>query len=172
MQAQDTTYCCSRCGLIQPLSEFHKRADRPRGHVSHCRTCDGIRTSAYVAANIDKVRAQGSAHYRANRERYAERWASWYARNQPLRAARETERAAQWRRDHHAEARILERARRAVSKAISRGELIRPETCEACGAAGKIQGAHFDYSRPLEVRWLCRSCHTRWDAAEPKLKMA
>ena len=49
------------------------------------------------------------------------------------------------------------------------GNVIRPEACESCGRSGlKIEGAHKDYSRPLDVRWLCRSCHVKWDKAEPK----
>lgn len=52
-----------------------------------------------------------------------------------------------------------------VEKAVLRGELI-PQPCEACGADyafrdGRrgVQAHHEDYSKPLEVRWLCQKCH-------------
>lgn len=56
----------------------------------------------------------------------------------------------------------------AVRRAIKTGRLVRPDHCEQCAGPGPIEAAHADYSRPLHVRWLCRSCHRRWDAAEPK----
>ncbi len=49
------------------------------------------------------------------------------------------------------------------------GVLVRPSACEGCGRTDRrIEGAHRDYSKPKEVRWLCRGCHARWDKAEPK----
>jgi hypothetical protein len=49
------------------------------------------------------------------------------------------------------------------------GHIHRPEACEQCGASGcRIEGAHYNYDEPLRVRWLCRSCHARWDRREPK----
>ena len=51
---------------------------------------------------------------------------------------------------------------------IQAGKITRPERCEQCSAVAKIEGAHFNYDEPLRVRWLCRSCHVRWDKAEPK----
>lgn len=52
---------------------------------------------------------------------------------------------------------------------IQAGHIRRPNTCEECGATNcKIEGAHFDYHQPLWVRWLCRSCHVRWDKRQPK----
>lgn len=60
-----------------------------------------------------------------------------------------------------------ERAKRAnayrlVSRALRRGELIRPSICSRCHGEGgrwKIHAHHEDYDRPLEVRWLCQPCH-------------
>lgn len=49
-----------------------------------------------------------------------------------------------------------------VMKAVGRGELVKPELCEECGfpiRKEQLQGHHEDYSRPLEVRWLCLHCH-------------
>jgi hypothetical protein len=40
-----------------------------------------------------------------------------------------------------------------------RGELIRPEFCNLCGEKKRLHGHHADYSRPLEVIWLCSMCH-------------
>jgi hypothetical protein len=52
---------------------------------------------------------------------------------------------------------------------IARGNLIRPARCEECDASSRrIEAAHYDYDQPLRVRWLCRSCHVRWDKRQPK----
>jgi len=48
-----------------------------------------------------------------------------------------------------------------VNYAISYGRLTRSLTCEQCGRHTRTQGHHDDYSKPLEVRWLCASCHLR-----------
>lgn len=43
--------------------------------------------------------------------------------------------------------------------AIKTGVLVRKEECEQCGLKCKTQGHHEDYSKPLEVIWLCTICH-------------
>ena len=55
----------------------------------------------------------------------------------------------------------------AVTSAIKRGLLTRPDTCEN-GCSGPVEAAHHDYTKPLDVRWLCRSCHRQWDRSTPK----
>ena len=50
-------------------------------------------------------------------------------------------------------------ARNAVNNALRAGTLVR-KPCEVCGAV-KSEGHHDDYSKPLEVRWLCRLHHTQ-----------
>jgi hypothetical protein len=49
------------------------------------------------------------------------------------------------------------RAHNAVTNAIRDGKLERG-ACEVCGAAN-AHAHHDDYSRPLDVRWLCRTHH-------------
>jgi hypothetical protein len=44
--------------------------------------------------------------------------------------------------------------------AIKRGELKR-QPCEICSWPKNTQAHHDDYSKPLEVRWLCQK-HHRW----------
>lgn len=49
---------------------------------------------------------------------------------------------------------------RVYRKALREGRLVRPSTCERCGSGKRlIHGHHDDYSKPLEVRWLCGMCH-------------
>lgn len=52
---------------------------------------------------------------------------------------------------------IKRRAHKAVARALHCGKL-RRSPCEQCGA-GKADAHHDDYSRPLDVRWLCRTHH-------------
>lgn len=55
---------------------------------------------------------------------------------------------------------IKVKARQAVKSAILSGKLIKPKRCSLCPAT-VIQAHHHDYSKPLEVEWLCIICHTK-----------
>lgn len=52
-------------------------------------------------------------------------------------------------------------ARNTVQRSLSKGQIVRPNVCQRCGGEGKIEAHHTDYSRPLDVQWLCQSCHRR-----------
>lgn len=58
------------------------------------------------------------------------------------------------------------RAHGLVRSAIKSGRLKR-KPCEECGAA-EAHAHHDDYSKPLDVRWLCRKHHAR---AHPPVKL-
>jgi len=83
-----------------------------------------------------------------------ERWAIYDA-------AHRGERAAKQRAYHKANLDKI-RAKSAVYYALQTGKLNRSQ-CE-CGSSD-VEAHHDDYSKPLEVRWLCRSCHQRLHAA-------
>lgn len=46
-----------------------------------------------------------------------------------------------------------------IRDAVRSGKIIKSDTCSKCDANTKIDGHHDDYSKPLEVVWLCRQCH-------------
>jgi hypothetical protein len=50
-------------------------------------------------------------------------------------------------------------ARTAVGKAVKDGRLVRPQSCSNCDRPCKPQGHHRDYTKQLEVVWLCVRCH-------------
>jgi hypothetical protein len=52
------------------------------------------------------------------------------------------------------------RARDILTQAVGRGKLTRPNVCSKCNVQCIPQGHHPDYSKPLEVIWLCVDCHT------------
>jgi len=53
-------------------------------------------------------------------------------------------------------------ATNAVNNAIRDGKLIRPDHCEECNIECTPHGHHDDYSKKLDVRWLCNDCHKQW----------
>lgn len=56
------------------------------------------------------------------------------------------------------ENKLKNKAHRAVYYAIKKGTLIR-QPCERCGTTIDVVGHHEDYSKPLEVMWLCPQHH-------------
>lgn len=62
-------------------------------------------------------------------------------------------------------------ARVTLGRALKAGKIVKPTLCEACGQSEQLNGHHTDYSKPLEVCWLCGPCHRRehgiWSEPKP-----
>lgn len=46
-----------------------------------------------------------------------------------------------------------------LGNAVARKRITKPALCEACGRPERLDGHHYDYTKPLEVVWLCKPCH-------------
>lgn len=52
------------------------------------------------------------------------------------------------------------KARGYVAYSLKKGLIVKPSSCSYCGNKNsRIEGHHHDYSKPLEVIWLCTKCH-------------
>ena len=131
---------CPTCQTEKDESEFYACKRSPTGLKSQCKPChmegnirtrDPERTRLARAEHARKARAADPEKFRA-RERKASL----------LRPKDE---------------RV--KARRKLHQALRRGSVVRPTTCSKCSAVGKVTAHHPNYSRPLEVEWLCYQCH-------------
>lgn len=50
---------------------------------------------------------------------------------------------------------------RAYANVYQRRGKLKSQPCEKCGTHLRIEKHHDDYSKPLEVRWICRECHLK-----------
>lgn len=51
-------------------------------------------------------------------------------------------------------------ARVLLNSAVYAGKVRKPTICSRCQKSGRIEGHHSDYTKPLEVTWVCTLCHT------------
>lgn len=77
------------------------------------------------------------------------------ARKDPL--ARKKWLAANKDTDHY---KLQRRAHHAVEQEVRMGRMTR-QPCEYCGSTEQVHAHHDDYSKPLDVRWLCVSHHRK-----------
>lgn len=138
---------CSRCGQSKSVDQFRKRSRSADGLQSYCKPC-------HTEMNRS-ARARDPQRYREARERYN-------ARNGQAVQARKY--------DWNARNREKRRAQKEVEKAVRRGVLVKPEECEGCERPNLVLHAHHeDYGAPLDIRWLCPSCHGRRHAELRKI---
>lgn len=122
---------CKTCGIEKAIEEFW------RG-FKHCIECQSRKQRLY-------------SYSPKARETLRKRVARWRAKNKER--DREIARAYEERHPEKTEARKL------LSAAVRRGEIVKPEECEGCGQTKRLQAHHEDYSKPLVVQWLCSLCH-------------
>lgn len=82
----------------------------------------------------------------------------------PCKNGRTVELHLQKRKDPTKIESIRRHVYKAVEKALNNGTLVKPEKCPVCRLtlpSREIQGHHHDYTKPLEVEWICRNCHIK-----------
>lgn len=97
----------------------------------------------------ERVRANERARHERHKNKRNALHREWTAQN--------PERAAEIKREWARRNPEKRSAHNALWRAIKKGEL-QPQPCEVCGAA-EAEGHHEDYSKPLEVVWLCDAHH-------------
>lgn len=135
---------CNQCGEVKNLSEFYREARNSDGLRGNCKECVCSRSRGWYWAHPERA----SANFK--------RW----ARENPERRAANQGTPQQLR------------ARYTLKNAMKRGEITKPTTCEHCHrkiAKAKLHGHHPDYEKPLEVEWLCTTCHS---AEHMRLRLA
>lgn len=129
-----TEKTCFKCRVTKPITEFYAHPQMWDGRLNKCKEC---------------TKRDVSENYRANIHHYVE-----YERKRFKKTERKEAARRYLRERRPTEKRI---ANQKASYAIRSGALIR-KPCEVCGAI-KTEAHHDDYSKPLDVRWLCRKHH-------------
>lgn len=143
---------CRQCGVEQPLIAFSPNSRMRDGRLNKCRECRKPDCRAYYDANAEQMRLKAQS-------RRAEPSAA--ARNKAYRQTPDRRaKATKIMRAYEKRNPVKVAARIAVREAVRTGQML-PLPCEVCGAT-KAQAHHCNYSRPLDVRWLCTTHHAEW----------
>lgn len=135
---------CRVCGQTKKQDEFYSKQLRKCGSVGECKDCTKRRVRSRSRSNSA---VQAYDRLRARRPKVADR----IRKN-----------AADWNAKNPA----AYKAHNAVSNAVRDGRMTK-EPCLFCGEK-KVHGHHRDYSKPLDVVWLCPKCHHRLHAVFPE----
>lgn len=159
------THRCTLCARELPRSDFYFR--KANGHIIQpCKQCAKTYSRLWGKANPEKLAVlKKSYHNRRGKDLRAGQLRRARAANpEKYKAINQ-----KWFNANRQRIYTANRAGRAVRKAIQEGLLHRPDTCEKCGRTNcKIEASHDDYTKPLEVEWLCVRCHRQKDADDPK----
>lgn len=141
-----TLYRCSICSAEKVRDDFFSRYGKRR---AECKECSRLKLKAQRASD----------EYRASRRQYQSA-----NRDNPTARARERRHVDRYRKSYPHKG----RAQWALNRALAAGTITRPTTRQRCNAVdprGKdgrtlIHGHHHDYTKPLDVEWLCTLCHS------------
>lgn len=139
---------CSCCGLPKDLSEFQKRKASVDGLTSACKTCLKSRDAERYKKEkpYRDMRAKAYLQTPEGKAAHARAVEAWKSKNAIRRAAH-----------------VI------LGNAVKAGTVIR-QPCWVCGE--KAEAHHPDYSRPLDVVWLCPSHHKQAHALSDQSKAA
>lgn len=131
-----TEKVCSSCKMKKPVSCFGKDRGPLDGLYSHCKECRKIRTRLDYEKRKEKILT------------YCKQY-------------RKTERGKETRKKELAHYKTTPnyKAGYLLTNAVRDGRIIKPKTCSKCSVGGKIHGHHYNYTKPLEVVWVCKDCH-------------
>lgn len=129
---------CSTCKADQPCDNFPKNEKR-------CRPCLAVKYKRWALKNADKRRAINLRYSRTDKGlENSRRCGKSYRERGEFRSDPE------WRK-------LTANAQGKLKYAVKTGKIKR-QPCNKCGDL-KTHGHHHDYSKPLDVIWLCSMHH-------------
>lgn len=127
---------CFKCGRDLPLTEYYRHPRTADGRLGKCKSCAKADVAAYREGNLEVVKKRNLDWSRTpNGRALQKRTVSRRTQEHPERVK------AVWM----------------VNNAVKWGHM-KKHPCFVCGEI-KTQGHHADYSRPLDVVWLCKKHH-------------
>ena len=140
---------CFKCKNIKPLNEFYKHPQMADGHLNKCKVC--TRKDSQYRVDVKRL---DLTWVMQERERCREKSANYRSMGKaqpPSRAVRK-----KWL-CRNPEKR---RAHSMAGNAVRNGKITKPGKCDTCNTpAEDLEMHHEDYSKPLDVKWLCFGCH-------------
>ncbi len=145
---------CFGCLTIKAIDEFYPHKEMSDGHLNKCKECIKADTKKRRTHPVlgERIRARDRRrgmlpHRVAARNKYQQTAAGVAA----MRRGQD-----RWEKDN-TEKKV---AHNLVNNRVRSGEVVKPSHCQLCGSKQqRIEGHHQDYSRPLDVLWVCRVCH-------------
>lgn len=129
---------CFKCNSEKSFSEFYVHPRMHDGHLNKCKECTKKDSTKHRWDNIEKVRNYDRNRPKSERVKIRNRLYSkyWTSKNKEKR-----------------------KAHGIFMRALKKGIIFKAEKCIVCGSNGKLEAHHEDYNKPLDVLWLCISCH-------------
>jgi len=127
---------CFKCKQTKEIEFFHKHSEMADGHVNKCKECNN--------RDVRENRAKKSDYYR-----------DYDKQRQQDPERRKNKRA--YEKLHNKNFPEKYRARYLTTNAVRDGRLKR-QPCRVCGIE-KSEAHHEDYSKPLDVLWMCEPHH-------------
>lgn len=158
---------CKVCGEVKPITDYYKHGDY---YDTKCKECAKAYTRKYNAEHNDERKAYKKKYYAENRERIDAEHHKWidenrdkhneYTRNWQRRNKEMVyEYTKQYRKNNPDKYKATSR----INHLVEKGKLTKPIACEVCGTVGRVEAHHADYSKPLDVMWVCKKCHYKLD---------
>lgn len=145
---------CKECGKVKELSEFYAHGAMKDGHLNKCKDCVKNRVTKHRDLNVDRIRTydknRGSLQHRVDARR------KYIKTDVGKNAKKKADNSYNKKHPMRYAAKII------TGNAMRDGVLLKPCKCSECKSTQKIEGHHDDYTKPLEVRWLCEQCHKQW----------
>ena len=142
--------CINKKSKVYRDDDPEREAERHRKYrQDNIETCKAY-AAKYRSEHPSEIKVYGKQYREDNAETIAVKLREFRLRN--------TERYAAYAKKARDKFPEKAKARSKVSDAIKSGKLI-PGVCAVCGATDRIQAHHSDYTKPLDVTWLCIKCH-------------
>lgn len=127
---------CIKCLDLLHLDEFYSHKQMRDGKLNKCKDCCKKESLKNREKNLSSVREYDGK-----------------------RGARQT---AKYQREYRKKYPQKYKAKNLVNNSLRDGKISKAKRCDSCNFELRLCAHHDDYARPLDIRWLCQSCHKQW----------